>query len=425
MSLLTDTSLNKKAITYCINALLGIYILKVLWEFYQSIVKAMDLSSESFTWFLGEYLVNYQGGFVRRGLTGEILFHLYNILHIKPQPVVAAICIFFFVFVVVFFIREFSKQKICWWILPLNFLLANTDIIRKDYLFAVSFILILFCYRSKWKYCLKAIAINFISIFTLLSHEVFFFYCIPLICLLILTDNSQCTNKILKALVFAPIIICLVFIVLNHGDISTARSIASSWSDILGIDSARLMPYNPFLDNYAGSIGAIAWTTDYHLNITTAINNSSGPLGIPGFIIRTLGLFLLIFFTLNYLALFSEIDKKKRFFFARVFFFQFLTMIPLFFFVSCDIQRCCFYWMTSSFIAFFLIPEHMTNKLFPRQFTIIIDKTHAFLTEIIALKRWLVILLLFFIFVPYMGNSFEYYINSVLFQIYRVFSVMI
>ena len=36
------------------------------------------------SWTIGEWLINYQGGFVRRGLSGETIYFLSNSLKISP-----------------------------------------------------------------------------------------------------------------------------------------------------------------------------------------------------------------------------------------------------------------------------------------------------------------------------------------------------
>lgn len=42
------------------------------------------------SWSLADWLINYQGGFVRRGLLGEIALHLSRLLHIRPLLLVLA-----------------------------------------------------------------------------------------------------------------------------------------------------------------------------------------------------------------------------------------------------------------------------------------------------------------------------------------------
>ena len=45
------------------------------------------------SWTIGEWLINYQGGFVRRGLLGEAIYLLCNVIKISPIYVIWLISI--------------------------------------------------------------------------------------------------------------------------------------------------------------------------------------------------------------------------------------------------------------------------------------------------------------------------------------------
>ncbi len=48
-------------------------------------VYSLFLQRWSPSWTIGDWLINYQGGFVRRGLPGELLYQLGRLLHLAPQ----------------------------------------------------------------------------------------------------------------------------------------------------------------------------------------------------------------------------------------------------------------------------------------------------------------------------------------------------
>ena len=54
----------------------------ILSVFIFQIIKFYSFYSEYSSWQYVEWLINYQGGFVRRGFIGEILFQLNNFLKI-------------------------------------------------------------------------------------------------------------------------------------------------------------------------------------------------------------------------------------------------------------------------------------------------------------------------------------------------------
>ena len=65
-----------------------IIVVVLLRQFYLDIKYFPDLFGDLSlyeSWGISEWLINYQGGFVRRGLAGEILYRLYQI-HPYPVP---------------------------------------------------------------------------------------------------------------------------------------------------------------------------------------------------------------------------------------------------------------------------------------------------------------------------------------------------
>jgi hypothetical protein len=75
-----------------------IYLAYLLWH-----------TSEPHEWLLGEWLINYQGGFVRRGLLGETLLQLSRLLSINVVhlTIIAQIIVFtIFLYSTYFLIKE-------------------------------------------------------------------------------------------------------------------------------------------------------------------------------------------------------------------------------------------------------------------------------------------------------------------------------
>lgn len=91
------------------------------------------------SWQISEFLINYQGGFVRRGLTGEILLFLTKNFGIDIVWTIKLFCLLCFTAVCTFFVRAFLKKGYSLYILPLCLFLGSGitgySWIRKDYLF--------------------------------------------------------------------------------------------------------------------------------------------------------------------------------------------------------------------------------------------------------------------------------------------------
>lgn len=157
-----------------------------------------------------EFLINYEGGFVRRGLLGQILLYLCRGTGWSPIVVIYVFCITVFVFCFLFFIVQFQRKRLNWWILlsPFMFGLA-LEIIRKDYLTFMLFIIMLYCVRKPNISLLNYIWTLIMMISGVVIYEPFIFYGIPLI-LLLLWRN--CNNLVLSiaAVLVALTTFCLM-----------------------------------------------------------------------------------------------------------------------------------------------------------------------------------------------------------------------
>ena len=59
------------------------FIIILLFAFFISVVNGYSKGS----WNITEFLINYQGGFVRRGLLGEIILYIYSTFASPIYPV--------------------------------------------------------------------------------------------------------------------------------------------------------------------------------------------------------------------------------------------------------------------------------------------------------------------------------------------------
>lgn len=102
------------------------------------------------TFYYSEFLINFEGGFVRRGLLGELIFALSTTYGTPPHKIIWIISYSAFAFVTIFFFAEFLLKRKCWWIVLTPFLCGLTEnIIRKDYLCYVLMIIAFTLVRGK------------------------------------------------------------------------------------------------------------------------------------------------------------------------------------------------------------------------------------------------------------------------------------
>ncbi len=409
----------KNSITI-MNIIMIIFSLKILYDILKKGFYYLDAYDD--VWPLSELLINYQGGFVRRGLLGELIYHISVHFNINPSWLVGLICLLCFVFVAYTFFHLFRINDIKWWILPLSIFLANSNIIRKDFLFATSLIIILFFYRKYFSIWLRLIILNAIVCFTTLCHEAFFFYCVPLLSMLIIYDKKDIPSLFARLAACTPMYIAMLFACVYHGDLSIAQKIQNSWVDIIPGWTADI-PYSNADNIYNSSIGALAWTTDFAIKYHLKINFLYTSLRIPGYIIRPLAIILVFYFVVNYLRFFAskEVSSRISSFFC-IFFFQFLSLLPLFTILSCDTMRICFYWLTSSFAFFLILPPEKTRVLFPSFYYNPVLKIQLLGEKILHPNKAITFALIFFMCAPFGGNNILNAITtSVIMEYVRIF----
>ncbi|MGI4827532.1 MAG: hypothetical protein ACRYFU_04970 [Janthinobacterium lividum] len=71
------------------------------------------------SWTIADWLINYQGGFIRRGLPGELAFHLGRLLHLSPVVFVVAAYLVCYAALLLCLRRLALGAKACWWCLAL------------------------------------------------------------------------------------------------------------------------------------------------------------------------------------------------------------------------------------------------------------------------------------------------------------------
>ena len=95
------------------------------------------------SWTIGEWLINYQGGFVRRGFLGEGIYFLCNLIEVSPIFIIWFISITSYVLLVKLTIIE-AKDKVSevFLLSPCVFLapIVGDFLIRKDILLILIFL---------------------------------------------------------------------------------------------------------------------------------------------------------------------------------------------------------------------------------------------------------------------------------------------
>ena len=228
-----------------------ILILSVIAKLFASVVLLYFSPDALKSFQYSEFLINFSGGFVRRGLLGEILLTYTSLTNNNPKLLITIICIAAYLFVACFFLKKFKEKEYCWWVVLSPLMCGFTvDIIRKDYLLYAILICSLYLARDiSSQTLLKRIAATAIVIIGILIHEAFIFWGAPILTLIFLSDRRHIkSNIVLIGLILAVFIISCIF----KGDIYIMNSIIDSWNTVL---PDVKITYKP------DSIGALAWDT--------------------------------------------------------------------------------------------------------------------------------------------------------------------
>ncbi len=357
-----------------------------------------------------EFLINYQGGFVRRGLIGEILYHICTFFSIDPRYIIIPACIAAMSAYVSIIIILFRKQNLSLWILPTYYALCGGVCIRKDYMVMLLVLLIVYLLKrySKNASSMGLFGITCVSILTFNIHESSFFIIFPLVAAYILFIKNKINiwerlfHVIIPILVFAIISIC-------KGTQETASLICDSWANIEPYGEANL-------GDVPNSITALTWTihgaADLHLNF----NFASGPgWKHTAIILRPIVMIIILYLAVHV----SLVHKRGHADFSNqvarlvnLAIFQFISLLPMFTILSCDFRRCCFYWLMSTFTSFMLL-RNVELSFTGKDFLI---KVTTPIIHVFTLRAPLqiVFILLLCISVPYQYNHAGDYLSPLL-----------
>ena len=204
-------------------------------------------SSISFDWTFEDWLINYEGGFVRRGLSGEIISRISNFfvgenkqfyfdiqIHFTYFYILSILCLIFYVLLFNFLKKEKLNVHNLFIILSplsISFIIYNYAAIgRKEILFFISFLVFLFLLSSFKKKELSILFIIFLLPFILLIHEglIFFISSFLIICFFQIDLNNK--KFILSAILLLVLFSFITFIltVIFKGNSSQVEDICMS-----------------------------------------------------------------------------------------------------------------------------------------------------------------------------------------------------
>lgn len=304
---------------------------------------------------LPEIMINYQGGFVRRGIFGELFYQLF-LLH--PYPVHLYIIYVESFILVAFLILScyiFRKLQIAP-IMPFAILVGSVTLYRRDFLmilmaFVVFYLLTQYLKHHKLRHLITSVILMTLAI---LTYEPVFFFVIP-ICILIYYQNSVSTRSkriVHTAIVFVAPIITMAIVCISKGTAEQANAIWHSWAPLFNFLNFK-QPHIPEAIDFLSISDNLIGVFKYHIGLNfcdVEYENGIDYLRIIGSI-----LFFICTYMLTIAIPSKRFSKTHTTQLSSIYLFQLICLLPMFTLLSCDYGRTILYVIFSSYYLQYLL----------------------------------------------------------------------
>lgn len=349
---------------------LGLIALMLIREFWE-VERFLNHQLGYYLFPIGDWLINYQGGFVRRGLLGECFYQLYALC---PYPVAHAIAGVYYSSFIAFayvFGRFLIKSGLSIFLLPTSICLffgLGVEFItcRRDYLalliaFYVFYIYFRYVQSRKVKYF---VVFALLSILTLLMHEASFFFTFPLLFLHYLSMGKATASAVAqKLLLFVPAGLTMLLVSYYKGNNDLAHAVWHSWLP-------TFMRYP--LDGSLVMSEAVEFLSK---DVTEALRMHVPTtwlyrLGHPVVSILANGyIFVATYYLVTginrvHLGLY-RLRKINAVVMSNILIVQFVCLIPMFGFLSNDLGRTIPYWVITSLLFYGLYMRFGAQRTMP------------------------------------------------------------
>jgi len=200
-----------------------IFFLFIIVLYFNYLYQANKFSNLNNPWLIGDWLINYKSGFVRRGLGGEIFLSANKIFKINLNNLVFYFQAIVFFLVCCLLVKIVNKVSLDYYFLlllisptALSFSLYDAFMVgRKDILIILYFLYLVYLLVSNKKLTyLKSAVILFFSIFLILVSELIIFYLPYFFYLTLIHKLKTHDNSYFKINIIQSFIILIIFILI-------------------------------------------------------------------------------------------------------------------------------------------------------------------------------------------------------------------
>ena len=303
------------------------------------------------SWTVGEWLISYAGGFVRRGLPGELIHFISTKYSLGPIFIVWVFSIVSLV-ALILLLLNFCKN-----LFEKSFLLSQLIIlaplsenyfVRKDaflvLLYGLSLLIMKAHYHKSINKLIAVLSVNLISMVAIFSHESYGIWGLPSLLIIFSIFEKKGKKNIFQSFLCAtlfllPAILSFFLCWFFKGDTNQSLMIHQSWQSLAEIipSVSGLYEKDP-----SGAIAAIGWGTSQVFTSSLISQFNLFIFWHPGMWLLTIFISIRLFIGKK-----KDLNQKLK---RTIVCSQFVAFIPLFLFV--DIGRWIFMWLTSSALLF-------------------------------------------------------------------------
>ena len=373
-------------------------------------------------WGMSDFLINYQGGFVRRGLFGEVLLFFAQRYSFHRGSFIWWTCMVCFIATCLFFLVAFLRRRYSLYILPLCFFLGmgvlGNAVIRKDYFMMCGFIPVMWVYaRQSVPTVLKYALVNVLLVCTILTHEAIAFFGLPILLLLVFRHHRKSevlASAVMAALALAPSLVAFAATLKYHGSREITHAIWDAWLPLIAHESPYSLPVGD-------TVKSLAWSTAFavprHLRFNFFVIDGN----ISSLVVWMFTFPAIYYIASHFLYAFRKSDEqftyRHKTVLSAVVLLQWLCLVPMFLVLSNDYIRVCFYWVASSYAIFLLVPLDTLEAAFPRFYIAVVESVNrVFVRVLIPTKATLALMILFIGVSPWTFNIGSYYSTTVIYQ---------
>lgn len=346
---------------------------------------------------ISDYMINYQGGFVRRGLIGEIM---YQIFQIHPYPFHTAIRfldLFSWLVLLVITARICKEKKL----LPIYPLAIFMGILayRRDFMmiviaYYIYLLLIKYITTKRKSFYVACCALTILSI---LIYEPSFFFIVPISVLIFWNSiKEKSPHYQIRCLIkaFALPLVAMILVCLSKGSNAIASSIWNSWMPLFDYIGKEYLPDHipaaiNFLELPTKEVLIFHLGTNYHLWDNKWFLHTTGSLFF----------FFLSYYLTTRAPRKQSASQQEYLLLSDVYIAQFVCLLPMFSVLSCDFGRTIYYVILTSYLLTYLLQKNGIQIEIPVIHTISVKMQSLLGNRLFFDNFWSYIILLFII--PY------------------------